>query len=157
VLAELELNPYGEGEPNSLRGRVVLDCGAHLGAFTRQEGILNLHTSNGTADDCILGPDTGSSERISVTTVDHLVSALHLGSVDLIKMDIEGAGPQALSGASETLKKYKPQLAIASYHTINEYRGISEAVLKANSSYRSTHTACRVDLGYSVPLTLMFK
>lgn len=170
VVAELELNPYAEGGPDSLRGRVVLDCGAHLGVYTRQalaagaklvvaiepgqeqeyclrrtfareiaagrvrietrgvwseEGELTLHTRNGTAGDSILGPDTGSSEKISVTTIDRLVSELHVSSVDLIKMDIEGSEPQALFGASQTLKKYKPQLAIASYHTIDEYQRIS--------------------------------
>jgi FkbM family methyltransferase len=201
VLAELELNPYGEKGPDSLRGRVVLDCGAHLGTYTRralaagaglvvaiepgpqqvyclrrtfareiaagrvrveprgvwnQEGELTLHTRDDTGGDSILGPDTGSSEKISVTTVDRLVSDLHLSSVDLIKMDIEGSEPQALSGASKTLKKYKPQLAIASYHTIDEYRRVSEIVLKANPSYRPTPLGCRVDLGYSVPLTMMF-
>jgi hypothetical protein len=71
-------------------------------------------------------------------------------------MDIEGSAPQALSGASETLKKYKPRLAIASYRTIDEYRRVSEIVLKANPSYRPTPLGCRVDLGYSVPLTMMF-
>ncbi len=201
VVAELELNPYAEGGPESLQGQVVLDCGAHLGIYTRkalaagaklvvaiepgqeqvyclrrtfareiaagrvrieprgvwnEEGDLTLHTRNGTAGDSILGPDTGSSEKISVTTIDRLVSELHLGSVDLIKMDIEGSEPQALSGASQTLKKYKPRLAIASYHTNDEYRRISETVLKANPAYRSTHLGCRVDLGYSVPLTMMF-
>jgi FkbM family methyltransferase len=201
VLAELELNPYGEGGPDSLRGRVVLDCGAHLGTYTRQalaagaglvvaiepgpqqvyclrrtfareiaagrvrveprgvwnqEGELTLHISAATDMDSILGPDTGSSEKILVTTVDRLVSDLHLSSVDLIKMDIENAEPQALSGASETLKKFKPRLEIASYHTFDEYRRISETVLRANPGYRSTNVGCRVDLGYSVPLTLMF-
>jgi FkbM family methyltransferase len=201
VLAELELHPYGEGGSDSLRGGVVLDCGAHLGTYTRQalaagaglvvaiepgpqqvyclrrtfareiaagrvrieprgvwneEGELTLHTSPATELDSFTGPDTGSSEKISVTTVDHLVSGLHLSSVDLIKMDIENAEPQALSGASQTLKKYKPRLEIASYHTFDEYRRISETVLKANPSYRSTNVGCRVDLGYSVPLTLMF-
>ena len=201
VIAELELDPYEERGPDSLRGRVVLDCGAHLGVYTRQalaagarlvvaiepgsqqayclrrtfareiaagrvrvdprgvwneEGELTLHTHVGTAGDSVLGPDSGSSEKISVTTIDRLVSSLNLSSVDLIKMDIEGSAPQALSGASQTLKNYKPQLAIAAYHTIDEYRRVSETVLKANSSYRPSHLGCRVDLGYSVPPTMMF-
>jgi hypothetical protein len=91
-----------------------------------------------------------------VTTIDRLVSGLHLRSINLIKMDIEGSEPQALSGASETLKKYKPRLAIASYHTVDEYRRIADTVLKANPSYRSTHLGCRVDPGYSAPLTMLF-
>lgn len=36
ILAELELEPYGAGRSGAARGDVVVDCGAHLGVFTRQ-------------------------------------------------------------------------------------------------------------------------
>ncbi len=36
VIAELEAEPYGSHSSVTLKGTVVLDCGAHLGVFTRR-------------------------------------------------------------------------------------------------------------------------
>jgi hypothetical protein len=92
-----------------------------------------------------------------VTTIDHLVSARGLNQVDFIKMDIEGSEQQALAGASGTLMQFKPRLAIASYHRIDDHLRIPEIVLKANPAYRFASVGCRLDLGAVVPLTLMFR
>jgi hypothetical protein len=35
---------------------------------------------------------------------------------DFIKMDIEGAEPQALDGARQLIDRYRPRLAISAYH-----------------------------------------
>lgn len=44
------------------------------------------------------------------TTIDTYVSENRLKSVDLIKLDIEGAEPYALRGGTETLSNYKPDI-----------------------------------------------
>jgi FkbM family methyltransferase len=41
-------------------------------------------------------------------------------TVDLIKMDIEGAEEQAILGARETIERCKPKWSIASYHIDSE-------------------------------------
>ncbi len=41
--------------------------------------------------------------------------------VTFLKMDIEGSEPMALRGASELIKKYKPDLAISVYHAANHF------------------------------------
>jgi FkbM family methyltransferase len=50
---------------------------------------------------------------IAVAKIDDIVVG---SSVTFINMDIEGAELSALKGAKETIKKYKPTLAISTYH-----------------------------------------
>jgi len=202
VLAELELEPYAEGRPDLIRGKVVLDCGAHLGVFTRQaleagaeqviaiepgppqvyclrrtfareiaagrvrveakgvwdrEGHLDLATGEDTARSSLTGLASGKVVTVPVTTIDRLASDLGLASVGFIKMDIEGAEPQALAGAARILREQRPALAIAAYHRPDDQRKILAAVREANPGYRASQIGCRVDLGVSVPLTLAFE
>jgi hypothetical protein len=39
---------------------------------------------------------------------------------DFIKMDIEGAEPDAIQGASEVIRAYRPRLAICLYHRLSD-------------------------------------
>ncbi|MDI6868652.1 MAG: FkbM family methyltransferase [Coprothermobacterota bacterium] len=57
-----------------------------------------------------------SGKIVSCTSIDDFVRNNNLARVDMIKMDIEGYEMNALQGAVETLKDFKPKLAIASYH-----------------------------------------
>ena len=75
--------------------------------------------------------------------------------VTFIKMDIEGAEPEALKGAELTIRKYKPKLAICIYHqpshlyeiplwiksTVPDYR-----IYIRHHSNRQAETVC-----YAVP------
>lgn len=52
--------------------------------------------------------NTGRNRRIFTTkTLDDIFSSEEISNVDLLKIDLEGAGGQALQGASEILKKTK--------------------------------------------------
>lgn len=57
-----------------------------------------------------------SGKIVSCTSIDDFVRNNNLARVDMIKMDIEGYEMNALQGAVETLKDFKPKLAIAAYH-----------------------------------------
>lgn len=50
------------------------------------------------------------------STIDEIVESEQLEAVDLVKMDIEGAEPEALQGMKKTLQRHRPQLAISVYH-----------------------------------------
>lgn len=59
---------------------------------------------------------TPSSRPVKVTTIDKFVAARGIPHIDFIKMDIEGAESPALRGAVETLRRWRPKLAISMYH-----------------------------------------
>jgi FkbM family methyltransferase len=53
-----------------------------------------------------------------------------------IKMDIEGAEHCALKGAYNTLRMYKPRLAICLYHNIIDFDRIPRLILETNPTYK---------------------
>lgn len=71
--------------------------------------------------------------EIEVATID---SILNDRRVDIIKMDIEGSEYKALVGAMETIKKYKPRLAICLYHNIEDFVNIPELILQMVPQYK---------------------
>ncbi|MGH2564314.1 MAG: FkbM family methyltransferase, partial [Ginsengibacter sp.] len=64
---------------------------------------------------------TGSATSISV---DDFVNKKNISKVDFIKMDIEGSEPMALKGAINTIKKFRPKLAISIYHSMDDFVNI---------------------------------
>lgn len=56
--------------------------------------------------------------------------------VTFIKMDIEGAEMDALLGAKEIIKKYKPKLAISAYHRADDLWKIPLLIKNLNSDYK---------------------
>jgi hypothetical protein len=60
--------------------------------------------------------------------------------VDYIKMDIEGAGFAALEGARETIRKFKPKLAISVYHSLGDFARIPSFLSGIGVPYRFFHS-----------------
>jgi FkbM family methyltransferase len=75
---------------------------------------------------------TGSVQTISI---DDFVERYKVEKVDFIKMDIEGAEPMALKGAINTIKKFRPKLAIANYHGLGDFTNIPNWILDLNLDY----------------------
>lgn len=59
--------------------------------------------------------------------------------VDFIKMDIEGAEPDALRGAARVIARDKPRLAIAAYHNLDDARQIMGILTRIRPDYVLRH------------------
>ena len=64
-----------------------------------------------------------------------MVQQLHLPRVDFIKMDIEGAEYPALRGAEQTIRSFRPKLAISIYHQISDFVDIPRFLHGLNLDY----------------------
>ncbi|MEO5646616.1 MAG: FkbM family methyltransferase [Candidatus Paceibacterota bacterium] len=71
----------------------------------------------------------------SVVSLDDFAEAEGLTAVSFIKADIEGYEAGMLQGAAGILKKFKPKLAICTYHIENNPAEIEAIILSANDSY----------------------
>ncbi|OFV92557.1 MAG: hypothetical protein A3H95_06585 [Acidobacteria bacterium RIFCSPLOWO2_02_FULL_64_15] len=87
-----------------LGGGVCMPCGVR-----RETGLVGFE-SNGTGSSRI---SESGGHVIQCVSIDAAVPGL---SPTLIKMDIEGAEPDALLGARQTISTYRPGLAISVYH-----------------------------------------
>jgi FkbM family methyltransferase len=56
------------------------------------------------------------SETASITTIDSFVKKGNLPRVNFIKIDTEGYEAKILRGAAETIRKYRPVMAMSAYH-----------------------------------------
>jgi len=78
----------------------------------------------------------GAEGQVMTRTIDTVVKEKNLDRVDFIKMDIEGAEPYALEGALETIKKFKPKLAITNYHGMDDFVNIPLWINDLNLGYK---------------------
>lgn len=60
------------------------------------------------------------SEEYTTISIDDFVKENNVEKIDFIKLDIEGAELKTLKGAIETIKKYKPNIAVCLYHKLSD-------------------------------------
>lgn len=106
--------------------------------FNTRIKVINagLYDTTGTA----FISDNGSSstlskdggEKIDLITLD----SLELDGIDFIKMDIEGAEMAALHGAAESIRKFKPNLAISVYHNVEQLISVPSFIEKISPNYK---------------------
>lgn len=69
---------------------------------------------------------------VEVDSIDNIIKQ----PVSYIKLDVEGSEYQALLGAEETIKKYKPKLAICIYHKPEDVWELPLLVHQMNPEYK---------------------
>ena len=76
------------------------------------------------------------SITVPVRPLDDMLDELQIDCVDFIKMDIEGAERQALEGARRTIQRFRPRMAICTYHMYDDPVAVPEVTLNIQSDYR---------------------
>lgn len=125
---------------------------ARLRRTVRDYGLENIHLHHalvGGADGWCAEPDfnncraDGTIAPVRRVTLD---SALEGREAHFVKMDIEGAEPEALAGARNLIGRWHPKLAICVYHETRHLLDIPLSLHDPHSGYRiylrhhSTHT-----------------
>lgn len=77
------------------------------------------------------------TDSFDCTSLDDYAQA-HLERVDFIKMDIEGSEMDALAGARDTIRSFKPRLAISGYHKPDDLWEIPRKIRELNPGYELT-------------------
>ncbi|HVB49855.1 MAG TPA: FkbM family methyltransferase [Burkholderiales bacterium] len=77
-----------------------------------------------------------SAHEVRVTSIDRMFDSGEIEKVDFIKMDIEGAELAALRGAQETLRRFRPRLAISVYHQPDDLWRIPAWLDQLGAGYR---------------------
>ncbi len=78
----------------------------------------------------------GYEHETVTVSIDELVKNGTIEKVDFIKMDIEGAELPVLKGAVETIKKFKPKLAISIYHNMEDFVNIPNWINDLGVGYK---------------------
>ena len=101
-----------------------------------RSGLPVFIQGNGTASRVWFSSPSPEIEPTTTTlTIDDFVSANGLDRVDFIKMDIEGAEPEALRGAEQTIRTFKPSLALCVYHDANDFVRLAKFVDELGIGY----------------------
>lgn len=78
----------------------------------------------------------GADGQATTISIDEFVADRGVERVDFIKMDIEGAELDALRGATKTLQRFKPKLAICLYHRLSDIHEIPWLIDQLDLGYR---------------------
>jgi FkbM family methyltransferase len=89
----------------------------------------------GTRVECSGVARTGG-ERVTTLSVDDLVAQRRLERVNFIKLDIEGSELQALRGAEQTLRQFRPKLALSAYHRPEDLYALSTYLDSLDVNYK---------------------
>ncbi len=97
---------------------------------------IYLYLNHACADITTLTEKKNNSNKYKTISIDDFVKNNKVKKIDFIKIDIEGCELKALYGAINTLKTYKPKLAIASYHKYDDYYEIPKFLNELDIGYK---------------------
>jgi len=115
-------------------------------ALSENEGEMQIASGGGSS----AITETAGDTSVKVTTVDKFVEANKLPRVDFIKMDVEGHELKVLKGSHETIKTFKPSLALSAYHRGDDLIKLPKFLLELNPGYKFHLRHCSPSLSETV-------
>jgi FkbM family methyltransferase len=135
-------------------GRVVL---YPKGVWDKDDVLrLTVDPADSARDSFVRQLDGAQYVEAPLTTIDKLVGELRLPKVDFIKMDIEGAEQKAVTGAKNTIARFRPRMALCIYHVKGDEEMVPKLVREAVSDYKVTKT-CICATNRMVPEVAFFE
>ena len=124
--------------PEIQAGRVIV---YPKGVWDHDDTLVLKRVNGQSGSDSVAMQVPGASQgpTVLLTTIDKLVAELHLDRVDYIKMDIEGAEKNALTGAKETVARFKPRMAVSLEHLPDDPEAIPALIERL---WPGTKTEC---------------
>ncbi len=124
---ELDKNLYPYAAKVACENNFVVE-NVGLGAYNHTASYCPINGgSTRVADD--------GSESAQIVTLDSYVREKNLPRVDFIKLDVEGAELDVLRGATTTITRFKPILALSAYHKWDDFWTLIEFVKALNPDY----------------------
>lgn len=120
------------------------------------ELMLTTNDAHASAANSVAIPRGGKGPVVPLTTMDKMVEELQLMRIDMVKMDIEGAEPQALRGARNTLQKNRPRMAIATEHRESDVTEIPAIVGEMAPSAKVSFSSHCTNVGGRVVPQILF-
>ncbi len=110
-------------------------------ALAEVEGTLTFQQQKNSASSRL---DLAGNLEVAAITIDAFVEKNNLERIDFIKLDIEGAELGALDGATQTIRRCHPKMALSLYHNPSDFIEIPDKVLAIKPEYRFylKHNSC---------------
>lgn len=105
-------------------------CFVKKGTWNEKDTLYFKTSGRGSSS---IGNKETANLRIQVTSIDEVLNG---GKATFIKLDVEGSEMETLIGAQETIRNYKPKLAISVYHKPEDMWMVAEYVMKLNPDYK---------------------
>ena len=93
------------------------------GSYDRAE-VLHFSASSNTSS------SVSENGEITIETDSIDNAAADMGEISFIKMDVEGSELKSILGAADTIRKYRPTMAICAYHKTEDLFELPETIRK---------------------------
>lgn len=102
----------------AIENSLVDQIKVHPLAVGATEGFVKFMASDSPDAGEVMSCAESDPEAMRATTLDRFVSSqqLELSQRDLIKIDAEGADLNVLKGGEDLIRRYRPQIAVTTYH-----------------------------------------